>query len=451
MSQNVKEEDVPELAATRHPQVKHEDEQNCSPLACGDNNRQQQQPAEESGAAHGRVLPPCPSTVFAPCHRKDRVAYIYDDKGCDINFSSASLFPHSMKPYRVLATHELIKYFGLEKHLRVLSPPMITVEELKSFHSSDYIQNLLLHNSESWLWHPDFSKVPFNSDCPPVEGIVEHSLSVAAGSMMGAVLLNSREVDVAIHWGGGMHHARCGECAGFCYVNDIVLAILELLKVHRRVLYIDIDMHHGDGVEEAFLMSNRVFTLSLHRFGDSFFPGTGSPFDVGVDRGRWFSMNVPLWEGIADFHYAMIFRHAVSSVVARFQPDVVVLQCGADSLSGDRVGVFNLSTVGHSFCVDFVQKLNLPLLVVGGGGYTVKNVARLWAYETSLLCGNPIPLNAKIDVAQLPLCGWLYETTPLINVAAEFQAVPPSSSSQKWTNRVFSQIDRHAEHIYKPE
>lgn len=381
---------------------------------------------------------------------KDRVVYIYDDTSSDINFSSSSMFPHSMKPYRVMATHELIEYLGLLKHVRLLPPPSLSLDALRAFHSEEYLANLALHNTESWMWHPDISRVQFSADCPPVEGIVEHSLSVAAGSIMGAVLLNAGEADVAIHWGGGMHHARCGECAGFCYVNDIALAILELLKVHHRVLYIDIDVHHGDGVEEAFLSTNRVFTLSLHRFGDSFFPGTGSPHDVGVGDGRWFSMNVPLWEGIVDFQYGIVFRHALSTIMKLYQPEAIVMQCGADSITGDRVGVFNLSSRGHAFCVEQVRNLGLPTLFVGGGGYTVKNVARLWAYETSVICGNPVPVNTPIDVTKLPNTGWLYEMCPILGIESEV-AEPIHLPIHRQTQKLLAQIDRHAEHIYSPK
>ncbi len=100
--------------------------------------------------------------------------------------------------------------------------------------------------------------------------------------------LNHGLVDVAINWAGGLHHAKKSEASGFCYVNDIVLAILELLKYHARVLYIDIDIHHGDGVEEAFYTTDRVMTVSFHKFGD-FFPGTGKLDDIGADKGkvRW--------------------------------------------------------------------------------------------------------------------------------------------------------------------
>jgi len=100
--------------------------------------------------------------------------------------------------------------------------------------------------------------------------------------------------DICINWSGGLHHAKKEEASGFCYVNDIVLAILELLKYHNRVLYIDIDVHHGDGVEEAFYTTNRVMTVSFHRYGENYFPGTGDLQDIGVGEGQFYSLNVPL-------------------------------------------------------------------------------------------------------------------------------------------------------------
>jgi len=196
---------------------------------------------------------------------------------------------------------------------------------------------------------------------------------------------------VAINWSGGLHHAKRGEASGFCYVNDIVLAILVLLKHHSRVLYIDIDIHHGDGVQDAFFETNRVLALSFHRYGQGFFPGTGSQEEVGEGEGRGFSVNVPLLEGITDEGYMQLFGPVLSEVVDKFRPAAVVLQCGADSLAGDRLGTFSLSNRGHGHCVEKVAALGLPLLVLGGGGYTVKNVARCWTYETSLLSGMEIP------------------------------------------------------------
>jgi len=217
--------------------------------------------------------------------------------------------------------------------------------------------------------------------------------------MDGAVLLNNGQADIAINWSGGLHHAKKSEASGFCYINDIVLAILELLKVHARVLYVDIDVHHGDGVEEAFYTTDRVMTFSLHKYGD-FFPGTGHIGDVGAKDGTGFSVNAPLNSGITDETYFQdLFKPVLEKIMQVFQPGAIVLQCGADSLTGDRLGCFNLTPRGHAECVKYVQSFNVPTLVLGGGGYTIRNVARCWAYETSVLLGkendisNDIPFN----------------------------------------------------------
>ena len=165
-----------------------------------------------------------------------------------------------------------------------------------------------------------------------------------------------------------------------------MLGILELLRVHQRVLYIDIDVHHGDGVEEAFCTTDRVMTCSLHKFGD-FFPGTGDVEDRGIGRGKNYSVNVPLRDGIDDDTYKFVFRPVIQAIMDWYRPGAVVLQCGADSLAEDKLGCFNLSMRGHADCVSFVKSFGLPLLIVGGGGYTTRNVARVWAYETSVAAG----------------------------------------------------------------
>ena len=225
-----------------------------------------------------------------------------------------------------------------------------------------------------------------------------------------------------------MHHAKRGEASGFCYVNDIVLAILELLKVHPRVLYIDIDIHHGDGVEEAFYTTvpaaaaattrgahphrgrrardptrppltrprsllppaqDRVMTASFHKFGE-YFPGTGDVKDVGAAAGKHYSVNFPLKDGIDDASYETIFKPVIGKIMQVYQPGAIVLQCGADSLSGDRLGCFNLSLNGHAECVRYVLGHNKPTLILGGGGYTIRNVSRCWTFETSVILGEEL-------------------------------------------------------------
>ena len=169
-------------------------------------------------------------------------------------------------------------------------------------------------------------------------------------------------------------------------MSDIVLGIIELLRYKQRVLYIDIDVHHGDGVEEAFYTTDRVMTVSFHKYGE-YFPGTGELRDIGVGAGRNYSVNFPLRDGITDETYKNIFEPVIEAVMTYYQPEAIVLQCGGDSLSGDRLGCFNLSMAGHANCVKYVKSYGVPVIVLGGGGYTMRNVARTWAYETGELVG----------------------------------------------------------------
>jgi histone deacetylase 1/2 len=186
-------------------------------------------------------------------------------------------------------------------------------------------------------------------------------------------------------------------------VLDIVLGIIELLRYKQRVLYIDIDVHHGDGVEEAFYTTDRVMTVSFHKYGE-YFPGTGELRDIGVGNGKNYAVNFPLRDGITDDTYKDVFEPVIAAVMTYYGPEAIVLQCGGDSLSGDRLGCFNLSMKGHANCVKYVKSFGVPVIILGGGGYTMRNVARTWAYETGTLVGQPmstqLPFNDYYEVSE---------------------------------------------------
>lgn len=190
----------------------------------------------------------------------------------------------------------------------------------------------------------DLAKYTLGGDCPVFHGLYNFCTYSAGASVDAARALNGRVSDIAINWSGGLHHAKKGGASGFCYINDIVLAILELLRFHPRVLYIDIDVHHGDGVEQAFWSNDRVMTLSFHKYDKAnFFPGTGALDSYGPKPswkpGSHFSLNVPLKDGIGDQDYVWLFKQVVDPTVAAYQPTAIVLQCGADSLGGST-GLF---------------------------------------------------------------------------------------------------------------
>ncbi|CAF1383466.1 unnamed protein product [Rotaria magnacalcarata] len=326
-----------------------------------------------------------PSTIGP--HSRKKVSYYYDFDVGNYYYGQG----HPMKPHRIRMTHNLILNYGLYRKMEVYRPHKAISDEMTRFHSDEYvkfIQNIRPDNIVDF--NKQMQRFNVGEDCPVFEGLYEFCQISAGGSLAGAVKLNRKLTDIAINWAGGLHHAKKSEASGFCYVNDIVLAILELLKYHQRVIYIDIDIHHGDGVEEAFYTTDRVMTVSFHKFGE-YFPGTGDLRDIGAGRGKYYAVNFPLRDGIDDDSYETIFKPVMTKVMESYQPNAVVLQCGADSLTGDRLGCFNLTLKGHGKCVEFMKGFNLPLLLVGGGGYTIRNVARAWTYETAIALNQEIP------------------------------------------------------------
>lgn len=324
---------------------------------------------------------------------KKKICYYYDGDIGNYYYGQG----HPMKPHRIRMTHNLILNYGLYRKMEIYRPHKATAEEMTKFHSDDYIKFLRSIRPDNMSeYNKQMQRFNVGEDCPVFDGMYEFCQLSVGGSVAGAVKLNKQAADIAVNWAGGLHHAKKSEASGFCYANDIVLAILELLKYHQRVLYIDIDIHHGDGVEEAFYTTDRVMTVSFHKYGE-YFPGTGDLRDIGAGKGKYYAVNFPLRDGIDDDSYESIFKPVMTKVMETYQPSAVVLQCGADSLSGDRLGCFNVTLKGHGRCVEFMKKWNLPLLLLGGGGYTIRNVARCWTYETSIALGvdvaNELPYN----------------------------------------------------------
>ncbi|KAF9229565.1 histone deacetylase complex catalytic component RPD3 [Gyrodon lividus] len=324
--------------------------------------------------------------------QKKRVCYFFDSDVGGFHYGPG----HPMKPTRIRMCHSLVMNYGLYKKMEIFRAKPATKREMTQFHSDEYVDflsRITPSNMNSYI--KEQHKYNVGDDCPVFDGLFDYCSISAGGSMEGAARLSRDKCDIAINWAGGLHHAKKSEASGFCYVNDIVLGILELLRYHTRVLYIDIDVHHGDGVEEAFYTTDRVMTVSFHKYGE-YFPGTGELRDTGIGKGKHYSLNFPLRDGISDENYKSVFEPIIRQVMKSYDPSAIVLQCGTDSLSGDKLGCLNLSMRGHANCVKFVKSFNKPLLLLGGGGYTMRNVSRAWAFETGLAAG--VELGPEIPV-----------------------------------------------------
>ncbi|XP_043912967.1 histone deacetylase 8 [Protopterus annectens] len=293
-------------------------------------------------------------------------------------------------PSRASMVHSLIEAYGLLPYMRVVRPKPATMEEMATFHTHAYLQHLQLVSEEGDDDNPESVEYGLGYDCPTSKGIYDYAAAVGGATLTAAQCLIDQKCKIAINWPGGWHHAKKDEASGFCYVNDAVLGILRLRQKYERVLYIDLDLHHSDGVDDAFCFTSKVMTVSLHKFSPGFFPGTGDVTDIGLGKGRWYSVNVPLQDGIQDDRYFHVCESILKEVCTAFNPEAVVLQLGADTLAGDPMCCFNMTPVGIAKCLKYVLHWELPTLILGGGGYNLANTARCWTYLTGVILGKTL-------------------------------------------------------------
>jgi acetoin utilization protein AcuC len=244
-------------------------------------------------------------------------------------------------------------------------------------------------------------------DCPIFKGLYEYVTLAAGGTVTGARAILRGEAHMAFNPSGGFHHAQPAGAAGFCFINDIVLGAEELARAGKRVLFLDIDVHHGDGVQEAFYDRRDVMTISLHESGETLFPGTGFEGEIGRGEGRGYSVNVPLPVGTYDGAYRRAFDRLVVPLMEAFAPDVIMLEIGMDGLSGDPLAHLHLTNNVYADAVEKVRERGVPILATGGGGYHVENTVRGWTLCWSVLCGD----QELHDAMSYGMGGVMLETT----------------------------------------
>lgn len=323
------------------------------------------------------------------------VAFIYSEKFDKYSYGEA----HPLKMIRLKLTYELIKEYELLKSPNIfhVESELAKEEEILSFHTKEYIEAL------KGIDNDEYPKNPYQfglgwGDNPTVKGIYEGSLLSSGGSIQAARLIMDGKAKIAFNIAGGLHHAMPDRASGFCYINDPVLAIKELLKKYNKIAYIDIDAHHGDGVQYAFYDTDRVLTISLHEAGTFLFPGTGFSEEIGTGKGKGFSVNLPFYPGTDDEIFVWGFNEIVPALIDAYKPDAVVAQLGVDTMSTDPLTHLELTTNGFCEMVKKIRDFNLPLAALGGGGYNVTNVARCWTLALGIFAGmelqDSIPKNA---------------------------------------------------------
>jgi acetoin utilization protein AcuC len=309
---------------------------------------------------------------------------------------------HPFKIHRLGLTYELIRSYGLIDlpDVYVLPPREATEDEAMAFHPRGYLEALRV--ASNGLWVPNlFAHGLGTSDNPVFPDVYEWGMLVAGASIVCAEEILSGRASRAFNMSGGLHHAKPSSASGFCHINDGVLAIQAMVDAGRRVAYVDIDAHHGDGVQQAFYATSDVLTVSIHQTGYTIFPGSGFAEEIGKGPGRGTSINVPLRPGAGDEAYERAFDLVVLPALRAYRPQILVTQLGADAVVGDVVANLRMSLRQFERSARAFRDFGIPWLALGGGGYDVGNVVRAWTLAWSVITESELP-------DEIP-AGWLAE------------------------------------------
>lgn len=326
-----------------------------------------------------------------------KTAFLYSSRVDEFDYGAS----HPLRVHRLALTYDLAKAYGLLDLpdtcvVEILPADRRTVEAV---HTSKYLDALLAMNDgrdSADAWRYGIGAL----DNPVFPGLYDLALLAAGGSVQAAQLVAAGEVDVAFNIAGGLHHAMPSRASGFCYVNDPAVAIQWLVEGGARVLYVDVDAHHGDGVQHLFYDTDQVLTLSIHESGWYLFPRTGFETEFGEGRGKGYSWNVPLPPGAGDAAFLQAFEGTVPAALEAFKPDFVVSQLGVDALTGDPLTHLQVSLPGFCKVVARLRELcPTKWVALGGGGYDLANVARGWTLAWAIMNGVELP--DGIPVARL--------------------------------------------------
>ncbi len=292
---------------------------------------------------------------------------------------------HPLAIPRVTTCTDLCRAMGWLPDEAFITAPMADLAAVTRFHAADYVAALARAEAAQAVSEDDRARYRIGAEGNPVyPEIYRRPMTSAGGVMLSAALTAQGGI---VHCpGGGTHHGRPNRASGFCYLNDPVLGILAWLDQGlERIVYLDIDAHHGDGVQDAFHDDPRVLTISVHEAKR--WPFTG----LVTDRAGGAARNLPVPQGFNDSEMAWLLDHAILPLIAAHRPQAIFLQCGADALEEDPLARLSLSNNAHWSVVAAVRDLTPRLIVTGGGGYNPYTVGRCWAGVWATLNDIPIP------------------------------------------------------------
>lgn len=323
-----------------------------------------------------------------------RASVVWSEEYLGYNFGE-----HPMSPVRLDLTMRLARAAGVLDRVELIEPRPASEQDLLTVHEANYLGALRRASTE-----PGYVGFGLGSDDNPIfPGMYDVAALIAGGSQRAARAVLDGSAEHAVNLAGGLHHAMAGSASGFCLLNDVALAIRTLLAAGvPRVAYVDVDVHHGDGVQAAFYDDPRVLTVSLHQDPRTLFPGTGFPTEVGRGPGEGYAVNVALPPGTDDSGWLRAFHAVVPGVLRAFGPHVLVTQDGCDTHRDDPLASLHLSVDGQAQIVAQCHALAHELcdgkwLALGGGGYNIMRCVPLtWTQVIANASGEPIPLDTEI-------------------------------------------------------
>jgi acetoin utilization protein AcuC len=299
---------------------------------------------------------------------------------------------HPLRPVRLVGVRDTLDRLGAfaRPGARVLAPREATRAEIERIHAPDYVEAVMRASADPDLDSSEWGLSAWG-DTPPFAGMHEVSLLTTGGTLCAMEEVLAGRTRVSVNFSGGLHHAMRRRASGFCIYNDPAIVCGVLADRGMKVAYVDIDAHHGDGVQAAFYDTDQVLTISLHESGRYLFPGTGFADERGRGRGAGYSINVALPPFTDDPAYARAFDVVIPPLVARFRPDVLVTQQGIDPHFTDPLTHLRLSTHVRERIVRWFAATPYPWVAMGGGGYDLDAVRRTWSMEYLIMLGAPVP------------------------------------------------------------
>ncbi len=370
---------------------------------------------------------------------------VFDEGMLGYNFGPQ----HPLRPRRMKTSLHLIRALGVLDDSDLLRPDFATEDELRLVHAPDYIAMVERLSRPEWQWDPDGAPYGFApGDNPAFPSMHHASALIAGGTLAAARQVMTGETQHAFNGPGGLHHAMRERASGFCIYNDAAVAIAWLLHEYdMRVLYLDFDTHHGDGVQWLFYDEPRVMTVSFHETGRYLFPGTGDVSELGEGAAYGTSVNVPMAPYTQDDSWLEAVRELVPALAERHRPDFIVSQHGCDTHAWDPLAHLALTTRSYEVQAQLVHELAHEYcdgrwIGGGGGGYDIYRVVpRSWSLVWLAMTGRSAP-DYIPDSYRLEWQGEAPNPIPelLIDPAEEFPALSRNPAIRGENRRTLEQV-----------